>query len=248
MTPKRFPLTLGIAVCLHGLLGVGGVAQQVDLFLVDGGNLGPVSGATVSLLTPEDRSVWSGSSDALGQVGFSAPAGEYYLVAIGLGFEPYRSPLLEIPPEGTYTLEIPLDRAPVAVEGITVTARSQATELLTGFGLSVNSIGRRWIDRSEIEQVMAPFHIGDVLRGQNLPGLTVDEPSNPQDASLCVRVGKACTLLVLEGVIVSADHAYMLNPDDLGAIAVLKPGEATLLYGIRGVNGAVIMWLGRGVS
>ena len=240
-------------------------AQQVTLFLVDGDDLTPISGATVSLLTPDEESVWSGLSDEAGSVGFSPPSpGEYYIVAVGFGFEPYRSPLLAVPEDGSYTLEIPLAPAPVPIEGVTVSVERSANEMLVGLGVSIHDLGNRWIDRVDIERVKFPLYAGDVIRGQNIPGLIVDEKGTPGQSTmskLCIRFNRGdfqtpprsrlitgwenCAMVVVDGAITDLQGAALLDPHSFRAIAILRPVEARFLYGETGEYGAVVIWLGR---
>ena len=229
-------------------------AQQITLFVVDGGDSTPLDGTTVSLVTPSDWSVWSGASDESGRVEVSPPSpGEYYIVAERVGFEPYRSPLLEIPEEGTYSFEIPLDPVPVSVQRSSMLAERRAADLLAPYGLSIYTLGNRFADRDRIAAVNNPFHAGDVLRDLNIPSLSIDEAAAYQRASggsprLCVRlVGTRCALLVLEGTVISQQQARQLDPVEFQAIAVLDRREAVKAFGSTGSRGAVLIWLEREV-
>ena len=48
--------------------------------------------------------------------------------------------------------------------------------------------------------------------------------------------------MVLDGAPLPLDVALSLNLNELGAMAILDPQEATLLYGLRGAGGAVVLW------
>ena len=256
-------LILGTASCVRNAS-----AQEITLYVVDMDDATPVGWATITLLAPDETSVWSGAADDLGRIVFTPPEpGDYYIVAEQLGFEPYRSPLLGIPEQGTYTLEIPLAASPVPIQGVSVSVEQQATDLVAGIGLTLADLGNRWIDRSDIERVKMPFHPGDVLRGQNVPGLTVDENlagsrNAREESKLCVRLGRGsqslrvspsrgavggedCAIVVVEGSIVDLGHAILLDPESFRAIVVLRPVEARFLYGDAGQHGAVVIWLGR---
>lgn len=85
------------------------------------------------------------------------------------------------------------------------------------------------------------------LQGQ-VPGLNISTGSGqPGSGTTVVLRGMASIngdvqpLYVIDGVPMSAERFLALNPDEVGAIEVLKDAGATAIYGNRGANGVIVI-------
>ncbi|WP_010251540.1 SusC/RagA family TonB-linked outer membrane protein [Myroides injenensis] len=93
------------------------------------------------------------------------------------------------------------------------------------------------VDVSKVQEVASP-NIGSLLSGQ-VSGLTVSNPTGlMQSPSFSLR-GKT-PLVVIDGVPVTTD-LFDIPAEDIADINVLKGTSASVLYGSRGRNGAVLI-------
>jgi hypothetical protein len=180
-------------------------------------------------------------ADSTGRFLLSPPEdGEYVIAVSQLGYAEVRTPLLALSREGAAQLDFELSPEAVALEGLEVSVERRAQRELSGIGVGPAELGRRWLDREAIEEIPGLPPLREALRNRGLPGVTL--PDDPHALCLQFRRGAGCALVVLDGAPIPADVALGLNLDELGAMAILDPQEAILLYGQRGGNGAVILW------
>jgi hypothetical protein len=236
----------------QGLVGPSLAAQTLLIDLRDEVSGAPVDGASVELLAHTGEVVHSGISDGSGRVVLSpSVAGEYVIVATRLGYEMLRSPLLALVEEGSVRVELLIHPQPIGLEGLTVVTEGRDAELLKPLGLSANELGNRWVDREKIDATSMSSRAPDILRWQNIPGINVLEVDTLQKTLLCVtlrqqpRDMRNCALPVLDGIVISYELAHSLAAQELDAIAVLRPIEATTLYGTAASGGAVLFWTRR---
>ena len=116
----------------------------------------------------------------------------------------------------------------------------EAERELGSIGLSPARLGKRWLDRAEIEAIPGMPPLREALRLRGIPGVSL--PDDPHALCLQFRRGNGCALFVLDGSPVPLEVALALNLDEFGAMAILDPQEATTLYGQRGAGGAVMLW------
>ena len=249
-----FALTLGTtsAQPLHAQTLVGQV--------LDESRESPVAGALVVLLDRDGEERAQALSGSDGRFVIAPPeAGEYYLAATRIGYEPTRSPLIALSLEGTTPIDLMMQPAPIGLEGleIEVDPVSRATEELRISGIEPRDLGHRWISQADIESVAIKSDVGRVLEWQGIGGMRVVRPENlttgSHDLGLCVSFQRArtgqglnrCALIVLDGVPIRGDLALALDPESVAAMALLTPIEATILYGVRGEPGALMIWTRR---
>lgn len=246
-----FCLTL---LAVLGFTAPRAASQTLVISLRDETRSGPVGGASVELLTQSGKSVRQVLSDDGGKVVIPAPeAGDYYIQATRIGYDDFRSPLLALTAEGSADLELLLRPQPIGLEGLDVTAEAQGRELLAPLGLKKVELGNRFVDRAKIEAVGMTGQTADILRWQNIAGLQVNVIDSVGHQILCVTLrqqsAKAlgnCALPVLNGAVVSREFAATLVANDIESMAVLRPMEATTLYGTVAGSGAVLIWTRRG--
>lgn len=245
MLRRVLPLFAAAAVAWPGHVA----SQTLTGRVVEQGRGAAVSGVTVSLLDEAGERRAFSTSDSLGRFSLTPPeAGNYVVEASGIGYHPTRSPLFALVTDGVAPVEIEVQPAPVALENLEVSVEREARRLLGPMGLTPSELGKRWIDRDDIDRMMIPGLVKDLIRLQNIPGLEVLESELSQGGKLCVvlRQRGECALMLLNGVPISVVEAYHLDPRSLEAVAVLKPVEATTFYGTGATGGAVLMWTNAG--
>jgi hypothetical protein len=251
LTSWRSALWLGVA-----LVPAATAAQTIQGRVLEEGRGLPVAGAQLSLLDTRGRHRVGALSDETGRFVLAPPeAGEYVIEAARIGYEPTRSPLLALKAEGEAPLEIMMRPRPVGLEGFEVSVKREAEEFLRPFGQSPTALGRRWLDRKTIEESPTRVGPGQLIRWRSIPGVWVHGSDGaPGRTRLCVTFQRArsfggsyrCALVLLDGAIISLVEAQELNPDQIEAIAILTPVDATTFFGTEGGGGAVMMWSRRG--
>jgi len=228
------------------------VGQAISGRVLEEGSNRPVEGAAVSLVDRRGDTKVQVLADSAGRF-IIAPRqpGEYRLVAERLGYRPMASPLLALKLEGNVELDLVVEAEPIGIEGLEVSTESEAVRVLRSYGHTPDGLGPRWIDREKIEKVRSALRVADVIRWQAIPGVRVRVGNmNPSMEPLCVeslrRGHPGCALTVLNGVIIDPVEVNQIDPSMLESIAVLSPVDATTLFGTRGGNGAVLVWLRMG--
>lgn len=210
-----------------------------------------VSNASIALVDVGGVHRAAAISDSLGRFTLVPPTdGEFTIEATRIGYEPTRSPLLALVTSGTAAIDIEMTPSPVGLDGLGVIVEAQAGEFLATIGLTPAAMRGRWVDRDELDAMETPGLLKDVLRWQNVAGLTVTEMDPTQRLPyLCVSLGRGtrgCAAVYLDGARIPLDQAFFIDPRDLEAIAVLTPMEAATFYGTDGGSGVVVMWTRRG--
>jgi len=212
----------------------------------------PVAGAAVSLVDRSGKTKVQVLADSVGQFLVAPPqAGDYRLLAERLGCRSTLSPLLSLKLEGTVELDLIVDPEPIGLEGLEVSTESEAVRSLRSYGHTPAELGSRWIDRKKIEAVRSALRPSDVIRWQGIAGIHVRvSNASPALEPLCVETLRSghpgCALTVLNGVIVDPVEVNQLDPSAIESIAVLSPVDAATLFGTRGGNGAVLVWMRTG--
>lgn len=245
---------VGLALCVATAAPLEGGAQAVTGVVIEEGRNTPVGGAFISLTDRSGSRRASTIADSLGVFRISPPeAGEYYIDVIRIGYMPLRSPLLALGTDGVASLELIMRPQAIGLEGLEVSVEREAEALLAPFGLTPARLRNRWIGRDAIDRMTTPGFPKDVIRWQNISGLSIDEvdPSKEARPELCVRFlrrSRACALTVLNGAIVPRSAVFHLDTRDIEAIAILEPIDAATFYGTQGGGGAVLIWTRRGRS
>lgn len=224
-------------------------AQRLTGVVLDEAREVPLPSVAVTLLDKGGTRRAGVLTDSMGSFVLEAPEpGEYSIEAARYGYETTRSPLLAVGSGQSAPLEILLRPSPIGLAGLEVSVEREAAELLRNLGQSQATLGRRFISRTDIEQMPLPIGPLEVVRWRAIPGVFVRESFTPGTASLCVvfmrRLG--CAAVYLNGVQTRPDVAQAINPGDLEAIAILTPVEATTFFGTEAGNGAVLLWTRRG--
>lgn len=235
-------------------------AQTLVGQVLDESRESPVVGALVVLLDRDGEQRAQALSGSDGRFVIAPPeAGEYYLAVTRIGYEPTRSPLIALTLEGTTPIDLMMQPAPIGLEGFAVEVDpvSRATEELRISGIELRSLGSRWISTADIEAVAIKSDVGRILEWQGIGGMRVIRPENmttgSHDLGLCISFQRArtgqglnrCALIVLDGVPIRGDLALALDPESVAAMALLTPMEATILYGVRGEPGVLMIWTRR---
>lgn len=236
---------VALMVC-SSALGAGSVqAQTLSGQVLEERREVPLAGAVIRLLGPKGVERAVAISDSVGWFTLTPPeAGQYRVEAVRLGYETTLSPLFSFASEGVIGFEIMMNPRPIGLEGLEVTVAREAERLLTNLGHTPATLGRRWIDREKLAAMVNPGGPRDIIRLQGIAGVWVEQAS-----PLCVRFRRrerACALTVLDGAVIPAGRAFLLDTRDIEAIAILDPVDATTFYGTAAGGGAVLMWTRRG--
>jgi hypothetical protein len=244
MSGSRFVPALRILALLAAGLAVPTghlAAQTLTGRVVQEGSETPVAGAVVSLLDRDGSRRAATTADTVGRFVLTPPeAGEYIIEVTQFGYTTTRSPLFKMEIFGQAALDMMLTPEPLGLEGLEVEVEREAREQLGVLGMTPAVLGKRWIDRADIEKMPGIPDMRGALRSQNVSGLSL--PRNPHALCLNFVRGEGCALTVLNGVPIGADQALDIDPNDVAAIAILTPDEATTFYGQQGVGGALLMW------
>lgn len=142
---------------------------------------------------------------------------------------------------GFITKEIPVENSSLLTITLQVEASSLDEVVITALGISKaeKSIGyaTQEVDVNKIKEVATP-NVGSLLSGQ-VAGLQVSNPPGLMQAPSFSLRGKT-PLVVIDGIAVSTDF-FDVSPEDIANINVLKGTSASVLYGSRGRNGAILI-------
>ena len=234
-------------------------AQTLVGQVLDQVNEQPVGGVVVSLVARSGEARLRTLSDSTGRFILEPPeAGEYLLVTEHFGYLETRSPLLALTMEGQAPIELLVVPSPIGLEGLEVSVEELAAEQLNIMGLSANVLGRRWIDRRQIEAIQVIRDMGTILENTSQSGIRVIRPDNltmgSDNMGLCVSMQRArraggqgtCALVVLNGVPISGVQALNVDPASIESMALLVPTEAVTQYGTMAGSGALLVWTRNG--
>ncbi len=225
-------------------------AQVISGRVIEEASSVAIPGALVALLGA-DGSVHSRTlSDSTGHFTIApSAAGEFYLESARFGYVRTRSPLLALSTAGVAQLDLVMTPEPIGLEGLQVSVDDEAEQLLEQFGHTPRSLGDRWISRSAIEAMPLPLGPREVIKGQRVSGVWVDETNGGPFDDFCLRFSRRlrqCALVVLNGVPFPSDHVQTIRPEEIESIAILTPIDATTFYGTQAGGGAVLIWTRRG--
>lgn len=234
-------------------------AQTLIGQVLDQVNEQPVGGVVVALVARSGEARLRTLSDSTGRFILEPPeAGEYLLVTEHFGYLETRSPLLALTMEGQAPIELLVVPSPIGLEGLEVSVEELAAEQLNIMGLSANVLGRRWIDRRQIEAIQVIRDMGTILENTSQSGIRVIRPDNltmgSDNMGLCVSMQRArraggqgtCALVVLNGVPISGVQALNVDPASIESMALLVPTEAVTQYGTMAGSGALLVWTRNG--
>ena len=237
-------------------------AQTLVGRVLDDTRESPVAGALVRLLERDGKERARALADSEGRFVLGPPkAGEYYLEATSLGYQRTLSPLLAFADgQATMAVDLMMAPAPIGLEGLSVEvdAETRATRDLDLLGVIPADLGSSWITQAEIDAIELKRDVGTILEWQGISGLRVVRPENVQQTrtpgeeplGLCFSLvrgrtwqgNSTCALAVVDGIPTTNEHLLDLDPLTVGAIAVLQPIEALVLFGKKAEGGAVLIW------
>lgn len=250
---KRVVAVLGMTSTLALVPTLAG-AQVIHGRITDESGTVPLSAAEVSLLAPDGSVAAVVLSDPDGRYRINPPEpGNYSLRVDLLGYERLTSPLLALD-DGIMLADFEMPAAPIELEGLSVEAEAtqRIRDDLETFGVKLDVLGERFVDRAAIEARPTARDFGHVLQYQSVPGIRVarsdDMPNylQPLRSSMCVTISRntrgGCALVALDGALITAEAAAMIPVHSLQGIAVLTPPEATQRFGTDASGGAVLLF------
>ena len=235
------------------------VAQAVQGRITDESGTVPLSAAEISLLADDGTVAVVAMSDSAGWYRISPrEPGNYSLRVDLLGYQRLVTPLLDLEGDRTMVADFEMPAAPIELEGLDVEAEAEQRirDAIRMFGVNLDNLGERFVDRAAIEARPTARDFGHVLQHQSIPGLNVmradDLPTNrqPLHSSMCVTVWTRsttfetweCAVVALDGTPITMEAAGRIPVESLHGIALLTPAEATLAFGLTGRGGAVLLF------
>lgn len=229
----------GALVLALVLASVTPTSAQVIEGRVTGDDGVAVDGALVGLYDEDGTQRAATLADEEGFYRLEAPEpGEYVLGAERIGFSPFRSHLLAVGDRaGPYRIDLEMLRAPVPIEGITVTAeRLEAArrQIRLLIGVDPTSIRREPIMRDEI---IANWDRGrdipGMLQWASVPGLIV----KPDGDGYCFEMRGGCTPMYLNGMRMNRAWHSNIPLEVVESVVILGrnesiqyPGGAILIF------------------
>lgn len=219
--------------------------------------LRPISSAEVLLIDSAGRVVATGASDASGGFAVAAPApGWLWLRVLAPGFDSLDTPPTRLTASQDIALDVQLIPSAIELPGIEVTVDplQQMRLELANRGVRVEELGNRFIGAEVLEKRFSSRDVGEVLSARGLPGVSIIRPERASESGsdqyLCVtllrgRTGQGlsrCAIVVLDGRVIPLDIAAQVAVEQIQAVVVLLPTEATLVYGTMGGGGALLLF------
>ena len=209
----------------------------------------PLGLVEIRLLTADEEVASTTVSDSSGVYELEIPEdGAYYVQADMLGYQPLRTPLLELTTSRSFTAAFELPADPIELEGleVEVEAMERIERELAGFGVRLDDLGERFVSPADIARRRTAQDFGKVLQWQSIAGMEIvrEDELSPPRFRICVRlqIRGGCAVMVLNGARITHETAYDIPANALRAIVVLRPEESTLLYGTDGGSGAVLLF------
>jgi hypothetical protein len=235
------PRHLGLlALALLGAMAWGTpAAAQVIEGRVTGDDGVAVEGALVGLYDRDGTQRAATLSDESGFYRLEAPEpGEYVLGAERIGFSPFRSHLLAVGQQAEpYRIDLEMLRAPVPIEGVTVTAERQEEierQLRLLIGVNPKALRNPPIPRDEI---ISHWERGrsfpEMLRWSNVGGLTVKRAQE----GYCFELRSVCVPVYLNGMRLQPAWHDML-PLELAETVVIIARNESIAYD----GGAILLF------
>jgi hypothetical protein len=162
---------------------------------------------------------------------------------------------LELTPPSTETGTPVYELSP-----ITVAVERARSELLAEVGVRTNELGRRFMSREDFEEDMARAQDAvDLIRIRNIPNVRVTRLDGGTPCVYSTRYTRQsggegptqqCALVVIDGVTIPPEAAggrvAILSPDQIAAMAFLRPSEAGARFGTGSAGGVLFIWTHQG--
>lgn len=212
-------------------------AQTVQGRVLDVEDDRPVPTALVRLLDADGDERALAAADTTGRYTIVAPEpGIYRLRAQRIGYEVMETPLLEMGrADGTYPLDLLVERAPIPIPGLEVTNRDMDRQVGLLVGVSPAALRHRPVRREELRDHVDRSHdLTDLVRWGNYAGIEVME----YDDGPCYLVRRyGCLPVYLDGFALTPEAFELVPLDMLHTVMVLRANE-TIQY----PAGAVLMF------
>lgn len=223
---------LGLAVGLGmALPAQPTVAQNLTGRVLEEGSETPVPMAGVYLLDRRGRIVRRTLADGLGRFSLEVPrTDEYYLRVEGFGYRTLTSLLLRIPEDRAYQLDLEVRPEPVMIDPLEVTVRNDAAvrQVRHLLGSNPAALGGKVLIGPQLDRLKRQDRdLVFLLRYADLPGVTV----STGDYGTCIRTRGACARVYFDGVQIPQSAIDTVDPYALGAVVLLDPSEAGVLFG-----------------
>ncbi len=225
----------------HGL-----TAQDVSGLVTDEAGR-PLPAAVITLHDSDGEAVTRTISGEDGRYRLEVKReGEYRVAADNFGYVRLETPLAALGDRPvTIDFELPADPVELDELRVEVEQNEQLREAVEMFGVRPEMLGRRFVPRSEIEKREISRDFGQILQWQSIAGMQIIRPEDVGSVvpDVCVILSRhGCALTALDGGLVSREFAASIPPEILGGVVVLKPVEATLVFGTEGAPGAVLLF------
>lgn len=206
--------------------------------VLDDTNEAPVPTTLVEVVDASGETLAVTAADSAGNYRISSPGpGVYRLEARRLGYEAFRTPLLEtLDPDGVYPLDLLLHRSPIPIRGLTVSTERVERQIQLMTGMHPASLSRAPFKYEDIQRniEMGRSDLASILRWSNTPSLLVfrteDGPCFSLRQSGCLPVyfnGFRYSQELLD--VIPMDMIYtmvLMYPKE----SIVYPGGAVLLY------------------
>lgn len=209
-------------------------ARGVRVRVLDGATYAPVRGAQLAIRLEGASEAAGATGDSAGQVVIaSLPLRNDGSVLVSLRALGYQPRFMTLPA-----------RALRSADSVIVLLSSLAQRLagmrVEGDRPLPRGLDRRtmlgWTVSDKVMREVRPFarNVGDFVRRQGLAGVRVQ-------GETCVRIrNHGCAVVVVDGIPRDPRNFY-IDPVMIEQIVVLRPTDASTLYGRQGVNGAVVV-------
>lgn len=200
-------------------------AQTVQGRISDIQNGQPIAGARVRLIDRDSEARATTSSDRTGRFTLSVPGEGVYRVRVEqLGYATLESEPFEARGSaGMVTLDLSMQPAPLAIEGVEVSADVVNRRIRQFLGTSPSLLRVRPIPLETIRRnAMQGGGVSEMMERQSIAGLQVRR--SRQGPCYQMR-GRGCLPVFLDGARLSAQSVMDIPLEMLGSVVVLLPNE-----------------------
>lgn len=184
----------------------------------------------------------------------NVPAGQQTVQVQMIGYGQAEQ-AVNIPADGTATVEFELTQSAIALDEIVVTGAGQATERKR-LGNTVGTINTEEIENAPTRSV------SEVLQGRE-PGVVVTQSGGMAGEGSRIRIRGSSSLsqsnqplVYIDGVRIASEEGFIgaggasrlddLNPESIARVEILKGAAAATLYGTEASNGVIQIFTKRG--
>lgn len=209
-----------------------------------------VAAADVRLLDRHDSLKAERRSDDHGSFVFRhLSPGRYSIRAEAPGFA--RAAEAEVLVRGSRVVNVTvwLEPRPITIPRLEVEARRRGDAFIhQRLGVSVQSLNPVDVTLgARMEELkVGSFSLSDMLHKTAIPGLVVTKlfgsPCFQLRGAVDLQGRPICATVYLDGLRVDRDKLWSIQVEDIGAIVMLDPDEAGVLYGTRSGSGVVLVY------